>query len=90
MSGSCLDWHNPFHLDTFANIRIEIERAGRYSHWSFCCPGNIHSFFRSNYKYLAQKMVRLARAQNFDFGLLISDLKCFIDLKKLGSNLDRG
>jgi hypothetical protein len=60
MSGSRLDWYNPVHLDTFTHIRIEIECVGRHSHRSFRCPGNIHSFLRSNHKYLAEKMVILA------------------------------
>ena len=60
MSRACLDWDHPVHLDTFAHIRIEIERNGRYSHWSFRCPGYIHSLLRSHYKYLAEKMVTLS------------------------------
>jgi hypothetical protein len=85
MSRPCLDRDNPVYPYTFANIRVEIECAGRYSYWSFCCPGYLHSFLRSHYKYLTEAMVKLAddrgqmtedRISISDFGLRIWDLRC--------------
>ena len=43
VSSTCLERDNPVQPDTFANISVEIECAGRGARRISCCSGNIYN-----------------------------------------------